>query len=107
MATASENMQYEVAQDLKESIEAIEYNKDKQVVEFVDNSNFDVVGIVEKDGYLSISILFYRNGVLLSTKEFMLEITTTVEETLRQFASQYYAANIEPDYILANIDFDH
>ena len=107
MNDAAENMQYEVAQDLKESIESLEFNKEKQAVEFLENINFDVIGIVEKSGYLSISMLFYRNGMLLSNKDFIIEITNSVEESVEQFISQYYSSNINPGQILTNISIDH
>lgn len=102
MEKASENMQYEIAQDLKESIESLEFNKEKQVVEFIDNKNIDVIGFVESNGYLSIEILFYRNGAMLSKKEFIVEITTSIEGTIRQFISQYYSSNIKPEEIISN-----
>ena len=107
MKVASENMQYEVANDFKESIESLEFNKDNQVVEFIENINFDVIGLIEKNGYLSISMLFYRNGILLSTKEFIIEITNSIDESFEQFISQYYSKNIQPEFILSNIKIDN
>lgn len=107
MNIASKNMQYEVANDLKESIKSLMFTKEHQAVEFLEEENFDVVGFVEKNGYLSISMLFYRNGSLLSTKEFVVEITNNIKDTSRQFLSQYYSKNIEPKYILSNLKIDN
>ena len=106
MEIASNEMQYEVASDLKKTIESLEFNREKQAVEFLDNESFDVMGVVEKEGYLSISILFYRNGMLLSTKEFIIEITNDKNETFNQFVSQYYSNNIKPELIISNIPSD-
>ncbi|NQZ66120.1 MAG: excinuclease ABC subunit C [Mycoplasmatales bacterium] len=106
MIEASENLQYELAQDLKETIESLEFNKDKQLVEFVDNRNVDFVAFYEFEGYISIVMLFYRNGIMLSNKEFIVEITNSLEESTRQFLSQYYSTNVKPEEIISNIMVD-
>ena len=105
MINASENMQYEIAQDLKETIESIEINQDKQSVEFATNENIDVIGFYNHENYISISMLFYRAGVMISQKEFVIEKTSD-EESIRQFVSQYYSRNIKPNKVLSNIEFE-
>ncbi|MCK5867341.1 MAG: UvrB/UvrC motif-containing protein [Mycoplasmataceae bacterium] len=54
MNEASELQRYEIARDLKETI--------------------DVISFVEKNEYLSISMLFYRGGSLLSKKIWRLKL---------------------------------
>lgn len=106
MLQASENLQFEIAQDLKESIQALEFYQSKQSVELQDTRNIDIVAFVEKNGFLSVSMFFYRQGILLSKKETVIEITSSVEESSRQFLSQYYALNIVPDLLISNIEVE-
>lgn len=105
MEEAAENMQFEVAQDIKETISALSSFSDKQSVEFVSNKDTDVIAFVEKDGYLSVAMLFYRKGMLLSKNNFILEIASDKEETMSQFVSQYYAHNFTPNEIISNKSF--
>ena len=106
MMEAAENLQFEIAADIKNTIEALIALKDKQAVELNSNENIDVIGVVEKDGYLSISTFFYRAGNLLSKKERVVSITSSKEETLRQFFNQYYSINVNPDYLISNEVFE-
>ncbi len=106
MYKAAELEQFEVAQDIKESIKALEFYQDKQNVELQGNKNIDVMAFVEKDGFLSVSMLFYRQGTLLSKNDKIIEITTSKSETIRQFVSQYYSFNIEPDEIFSNEEIE-
>lgn len=107
MINASENQLYELAHELKETIKFLEISKEKQVVELNNNDNIDVIGIIKKDDYASISMIFYRSGSLLSKKEFIIEIVGNLEESMRQFLSQYYAKNIRPNTIISNIEVEH
>ena len=106
MIEAAESEKFEIAHDIKESVKALEFYSVNQNVQLNSNEDIDVMGIVEKDGFLSISLLFYRQGNLLSKLEKILEITSSKEETLRQFVSQYYAINFVPNYILSNEFFE-
>ncbi len=106
MREASESLQYEIAQDLKESVQALEFFQSKQSVELQDTRNIDIIAFVVKNGFLSITLLFYRQGILLSKKELVIEITSSIEESSRQFISQYYQFNIVPDLIISNLDLE-
>ncbi|WKX02438.1 GIY-YIG nuclease family protein [Candidatus Mycoplasma mahonii] len=106
MTEAANKEQYEVAHDIQESIKALDFYKDTQNVQLTSLVDTDVIGFLEKDGYLSISMLFYRQGLLLSKKERIIEITSSLNESTRQFASQYYAYNYMPKQIISNFDFE-
>ena len=106
MFEAADRQHFEISHDLKESIIALEFYKDGQHVELESKDNIDVMGVVEKNGFLSISLFFYRQGRLLSNIEKILEITSSKQETLRQFVSQYYAINYTPKMILSNENFE-
>ena len=106
MISAAEKMQFEVAQDLKETIESFNHYKVGQTVEFNSLINTDVIAFVQKDNYLSIAMLFYRQGTLLSKNDFVIEITSSIDESTRQFISQYYSNNFRPDQIISNINVE-
>lgn len=108
MNDAAEKMQYEVAQELKESIQSLTLFDEKQVVEISDETNMDAIAFYEKDGHISITILFYRQGNLLSKKEMVIEITNSPEETMEEFLNNYYSRNPKPKMIISNeeVHFD-
>ena len=106
MNEASELQRYEIARDLKETIESLEQTKNKQSIEFLDNRNVDVISFVQKDDYISISMLFYRSGSLLSKKDLVVEIVSDKSETIRQFINQYYFDNIKPDEVYSNVSIE-
>ena len=102
MKAFASSMQYELAANLKSNIEALKHNQSKQLVEISKNANIDVIGFVESHNYLFISMLFYRNGILLSRRQKVLEIIASKHDLIRQFVSQYYQINIKPDFIISN-----
>lgn len=106
MMQAAENLQFEIAKDIKETIDALKFYQDKQTVEFLSDENVDVIGFIEQNGFLSVTMLFYRQGSLLSKNERIIEITSEKSEAIRQYISQYYGFNIKPDYIISNEEIE-
>lgn len=106
MQQAADDMQYEIAHDIKETLKAIKASQEKQVAEIDDKKTIDVIAFYEKSGYLAIEQLFYRQGVFLSSKQQVVEIITSLEETMRQFSAQYYTYNLEPKLIITNQVFE-
>ena len=102
MEEAANNFQYEVAQEIKENIEIIKYNQDKQFVEIDNKENIDVIAFIESENFLFISMLFYRMGILLSKKQKVLAIISDKQDLIRQFIWQYYKLNIKPDLLISN-----
>ena len=106
MLEASENMQYEIAQELKECIDSLSLFDEKQVVEISDEVNMDAIAFFEKDQHLSITILFYRQGNLLSKKQMIVPIINSPQETIEEFINNYYSKNFIPKMIISNMDFE-
>lgn len=107
MFQAAENEQFEIAQELKETIEALGKFKDSsQDVELMSSDNIDVVSFYSSGNYLSISMFFYRTGMLLSKNDFIIEILIDPQETIEQFLSKYYKQNLHPDYIYTNVNVE-
>ena len=64
MYNHSMNLEFEQAQECKETIERIEYIISKQKIEFKDHKDRDVFAFHVKNGYISIAILMFSNGIL-------------------------------------------
>ena len=96
----SENLNYEMALDLKKELEYIDIVLDKQKVELHDFVNRDVVSYYVDNGYLSIEILFIRNGKLLNHKNEIFPINLDIEDEVEYFIAKFYSRNEVPKEIL-------
>lgn len=104
MEQASALLQFEKAQQILQSIEAIKHIEQKQLIDFQDGINRDVFGFYEDKGYVSFQGFFIRQGKLL---ERTFSIQPIYEETMDAFLSfimQYYQNNIVPKEILVPMD---
>ena len=96
----SEDLNYEMALDLKKELEYIDIVLDKQKVELHDFVNRDVVSYYVDNGYLSIEILFIRNGKLLNHKNDIFPISVDVEDEVEYYIAKFYSRNEVPKEIL-------
>lgn len=106
MVEQADKEQFEIAHDIKELLKALRTLNDNQAVELKSNKNIDAISFIEKDGFISISMLFYRRGILLSKNDKIIEITSNRDESVRQFISQYYHINQKPDLIISNLEIE-
>lgn len=102
MLQTAEQHQYEIAQDLKETIEAFASFEVKDTVTLKTNDNIDVIGFVLKNNFLSIAMLFYRQGTLLAKIDKIIAISSDYNDAIRQFINQYYSINLHPQLIITN-----
>lgn len=98
----SEQLNYEVALELKKELEFIEIIMKKQKVELNDFVNRDVVGYYEKDGALGIQILFIRNGKIVGSASNILYIISTLEDELSTYLISFYESHEIPKEIFIN-----
>ena len=96
----SEDLNYEMALDLKKELEYIDIVLDKQKVELHDFVNRDVISYYVDNGYLSIEILFIRNGKLLNHKNDIFPISVDVEDEVEYYIAKFYSRNEIPKEIL-------
>lgn len=96
----SEMLNYEMALDLKKELEYIAIVLDKQKVELHDFVNRDVLAYYVDNGYLSIEILFIRNGKLLNHKNVIYPLHLDVEDEVENYMIQFYMKNEVPKEIL-------
>ncbi len=96
----SETLNFEMALDLKKELEYIDIVLDKQKVELHDFVNRDVIAYCVDNGYLSIEILFIRNGKLLNHKNDIFPISVDIEDEVEYYIAKFYSRNEVPKEIL-------
>ncbi len=96
----SDNLNFEMALDLKKELEYMDIVLDKQKVELHDFVNRDVIAYYVLNGYLSIEILFIRNGKLLNHKNTIFPINIDVEDDVEYYIAEFYTKNEIPKEIL-------
>jgi len=100
MSYHSSRLEFEKAQEYKDLIIAINKTTEQQQVIFNDNLDRDVINFVIYDNYMSINILFMRNGKLLFSKSKIFSYYGTEEEVLLTYLAQFYEQNPLPKEIL-------
>ncbi len=98
--TYSDTLNFEMALDLKKELEYIDIVLDKQKVELHDFVNRDVIAYYVDNGYLSIEILFIRNGKLLNHKNTILPINIDIEDDVEYYIAEFYTKNEVPKELL-------
>ncbi|MBR4378236.1 MAG: excinuclease ABC subunit C [Bacilli bacterium] len=104
MVEASNNLEFEKANDLKKTLDAIDHVLSKQGVENKDHIDRDVFAYTTRNGYLSLAILTYRKGLLLGKESYIVEEFGDNVEQISDLIFQYYETHSLPKEILMNID---
>ena len=104
MVEASNNLEFEKAQDIKKTLDAIDHVLSKQGVENKDHIDRDVFAYTTRNGYLSLAILTYRKGLLLGKESYIVEEFGDNVEQIADLIFQYYDTHSLPKEILLNID---
>lgn len=99
MLAASENLQFERAQELLEQIRSIDYIQEKQTIDFSLKDSFDAFGWYEDKGYLSIQGFFVREGKLLERNMSVSPVYEESEDAFLAYITQYYQTNKVPRQI--------
>jgi excinuclease ABC subunit C len=104
MMQASEEERYEDAQTYKEMIEAVNRTVAKQAVEInSDKTDRDVFAYAERDGYLALSVMTYRRGLLLGKHVEVVPSFGEVVEQVPELIEEYYQNNDLPSEISCNV----
>ena len=103
MIAYAEKEEYEKANEIKNTLKAIDHVLAKQGVENKDHVSRDVFAYTKRDNYLSLAVLTYRRGILLGKEAFIVEEFGDEEEQILDLILQYYQSHSLPKEILINI----
>lgn len=98
----SDNLEFERAQDYKKMLDSINHITEKQTVEFKDKINRDFFSFYIRENYISIALLSYRQGILLSKRAFCYELIGEINEFVSEMIYQYYSLNSKPNEIIVS-----
>ncbi len=101
IAFYSQNLNYEMALELKKELEYINIIMAKQKVELHDFVNRDVINYYFDKGYIAIEIFYIRNGKLLGSKSDIFPITGEEGEELELYITKFYQKHELPKEVLA------
>ena len=96
----SEQLNFEMALELKKELNYISIVKKKQKMELHDYVNRDIIGYYFNKGYLSIQILFLRNGRMVGGHTDIFPVVSTLEDELDTYIMNFYSRHEVPKEIL-------
>jgi len=92
----SDNLNFELAQELKQELEYINIISEKQRVDLSDLINRDVFGIYYKNNYLSVDVFFLRNGKLVGHKNDIFSISSDLYDEVEYYIAEFYTKHEIP-----------
>ncbi len=98
----SKNLNFEMALELKKELNYINVILDKQKMELHDYVNRDVVGYFFDKGYLSIQILFLRNGRMVGGHSDLFPIIGEWRDELDTYLMNFYNRHEIPKEVLCD-----
>ena len=98
----SNNLNYEIAKELKEELDYMNYILSKQRVELLNINNADIINYYFDNGYLSIQILFIRNNKIVGSHNEIVPIISDEIEDSEYYIAMYYLRHELPPLIYIN-----
>ena len=102
----SNELNFEKAKELKDELDYIKVVIEKQRVELLDNIDRDIINYYFDKGYLSIEILFLRNGKLIGHKNIIIPVMEDYLSELEYYIALYYNKHEIPKRILISNDIN-
>ncbi len=102
----SKNLNFEMALELKNELNYINIILDKQKMELHDFVNRDCLGYFFDKGYLSIQILFLRNGRMVGGHTDIFPVVSDYQDELDYYIMNFYSRHEIPKEILVPIDIN-
>lgn len=106
MIQASENLEFEKANEYKFMIDSIHQVIDKQVIESAQKGSRDVFAYYFDRGYLAIQGFLVRNGVILNKEIRLQPCYDDIHEEFTSFLYQYYQDHPTVSELVLPSDFD-
>ena len=102
MQIQSDNMNYEIANELKQELEYVNIVTEKQKVELHDLVNRDVFGFYYKDGYISVNTFYLRNGKLVGNKNNIFICLDDEIDAVEYYIAQFYIKHEIPKEVIVS-----
>lgn len=102
----SNNLNFEMAMELKKELDYINVVMEKQKMELHDFVNRDVVGFYFDKGFLSVQILFLRNGRMVGGHTDIFPVVSTYQDELDYYIMNFYSRHEVPKEILVPSDIN-
>ncbi len=103
-AQAASNLQFEIAQQYRDTCNGLINLANNQVVELAAKGTMDIIGYYQKDSYLCILVCGYVNGKWLTVFSQIFEVFGELQDSISQFLLQYYHLNKTPHKVIVNLD---
>ncbi len=100
MNSYSESLNFELAGELKKDLDYINVVLDKQKITLRDLTNKDVVGYFFNNGYISVQILFLRNGKIVGGHTDIFPIISDLVNDLESYLTTFYSRHEIPKEIV-------
>ena len=100
MESYSKALNFELALELKKELDYINIVLDKQKITLQDLTNRDCIGYYFNNGYISVQILFIRNGKIVGGHTDLFPVVSDLEEEMDSYITRFYAKHEIPKEIL-------
>lgn len=91
MEEASNQLDFEMAAKIRDRITSLKKTLEKQKAVLLDFTDRDVISFHRQDSYMTVVVLFIRNGKVIGSKNFTLKkIEVPDEEVISSFVNQFY-----------------
>jgi len=96
MFEAAEKLEFERANEYKQTIEGVKTTTNKQKINLNDLKNRDVIGYFYNEYLVSIEMFFIRNGKISARHQKLFEYYGDPLQTIENYIAQFYENNIIP-----------
>jgi excinuclease ABC subunit C len=109
MQAAAEALEFERAKEFRDLILAIDALSEKQSITTTDMIDRDVFGYAVDKGWMSISILYFRQGKMIGRHATTIPFYGEAEEDFLSYVAQYYSENpaLPKEILLPTISGDY
>ena len=102
MDSYSKALNFELALELKKELDYINIVLSKQKITLQDLTNRDCIGYYFNNGYISVQILFIRNGKIVGGHTDLFPVVSDLEEEMESYITRFYARHEIPKEILVS-----
>lgn len=110
MQKASDNLEFEKAAEIRDTIKSIKVLNEKQIIENNHIDERDVIGIARGENESVVQIFFIRGGKITGREHFLIEDTkdTSDHDIMTNFIQQFYSGTpYIPKEIILQCDIDN